>query len=192
MEYEKPQESNIYMEETKQGTLFVVKPEKKWSILLFLSFWLIGWAVGEVFAIATVLSDLFGNTDENSVVEFNKIFMFVWLGGWTVGGFLAIKTLLWQIAGKEIIIVNHDSISILTDSVIYKKRKSYAKNYIKDIRVIPGDSNPFNQVNFGNINIGKIAFDYGAKTIKFGIMEEESEAKNVVNSILNKYPKYGA
>lgn len=189
MDYENPEESKIKIEETTNGTLFQVFPEKKWSMIIFMSFWMIGWAVGEVSAITMIIA-FFSSSDNEMVIGFAQIFMIAWLGGWTVGGFFALKTLLWQLAGKELITVNHDAISIQTDNVIYKKEKSYSRNYIKDLRLNPGNDHPFKQLNIGKQNDGKIAFDYGAKTIKFGVMSEDAEAKKVINHIQKKYSYY--
>ncbi len=39
-------------------------------------------------------------------------------------------------------------------------------------------------------SVGTLAFDYGAKTFRFGAGIDEAEAKQIVAEIQNKFPQY--
>ncbi|MBL8918263.1 MAG: hypothetical protein JNJ54_05345 [Myxococcaceae bacterium] len=65
-------------------------------MVAFLSFWLVGWAAGEVFAIGTLLNLLPPHQRAPPTVLLG-----LWLVLWTVGGVGAIGALLQQVFGRE-------------------------------------------------------------------------------------------
>lgn len=160
-----------------------IPSHKHWFVFIFLPLWLTGWAFGEITVIHQLLTK-----------DFNT-FLLVWLTGWTFGGGFAILMLLWQIAGKEIIEVSGQSI-ILTKTIFNLGfPKEYSAGYIKDLRisiVIANDNNQWGRNNGYNYYTGnsKLAFDYGAKTIRFGNGIDEAEAKYILNIILQRYQQY--
>lgn len=70
------------------GLRIVIPSQKNWFAILFIAFWLCGWAFGEHFAI--------GQIREGK----GSLFMIGWLGAWTVGGAWAIYTWLWMVLGR--------------------------------------------------------------------------------------------
>jgi len=85
------------------GTLKITIPSKKnWFQILFMGFWLVGWAFGEVTVLGSLISgEGFGGP---------SLFMIAWLGGWTIGGGYALYILFWQLLGNEIIQVSNSTI----------------------------------------------------------------------------------
>ncbi len=81
-----------------------IPSRKSWLQSLFLGFWLIGWAFGEI----SVLGVFFGGSGFSGP----SLFLIAWLGMWTVGGGWAIYTLLWQLSGREIIAITNQSITV--------------------------------------------------------------------------------
>ncbi|CAG1016117.1 Chaperone protein DnaJ [Anaerolineales bacterium] len=69
----------------------IIPSQKRWFLIFFIGFWLVGWVSGEVTALNSLISGI--NSGEFS------LFMIVWLGGWTIGGGLAAYILFWQIFG---------------------------------------------------------------------------------------------
>ncbi len=165
-----------------------IPSQKQWFQILFMGFWLIGWAFGEVTVVGSLLSGKgFGGP---------SLFMIAWLGGWTIGGGYAIYILFWQLAGNEIIEVSNSGIttsrSILGFGLFPKE---YSSEYIKALRI--SASVNANDVfgwsrasRFYGIGGGIIAFDYGAKTVNFGAGIDEAEAKQILAEIQQRYPQY--
>lgn len=157
-----------------------------------MSIWLIGWAFGEVTALGGILGF--------SIQGFGgpSMFMIVWLAGWTVGGCYAIYILCWQLTGKELIRVAYSGIT--TSRSIFGiefLQQEYTTEYIKGLRVSSPTNNSFDfgwsrTSRFYGMNGGSIAFDYGAKTVHFGIGIDEAEAKQVLAEIQQRYPQYRA
>lgn len=166
-----------------------IPSRKQWFLILFMGFWLIGWALGELTVLGSLISGKgFGGP---------SLFMVVWLGGWTVGGAYAMYTLFWQLSGSEIIQVSNSGIttsrSILGVSLFPKE---YSQEYIKELRVSAAAVN-VNDIfgwsrasRFYGMSGGLIAFDYGSRTINFGIGIDEAEAKQILSEIQQRYPQY--
>jgi len=89
-----PTDARITITDTPQWLRIVMPCRRSWFVILFLVFWLCGWAVAEVIVANQLL-----NGDAPPEGEF---FMLTWFGVWTVSGLLAIYALLWQVMGKEI------------------------------------------------------------------------------------------
>lgn len=162
------------------GILTLTIPAKRnWFILLFLGFWICGWAVGEVMAPVSFLS---GKAPTEAI-----IFMIAWLGMWTVGGAFAIYAWLWQVAGKEIIQVSTSSISRRRALFRFGATKEFGLAHVRNLRIAPPQGfNPFDFTaagSFWGISGGTIAFDYGAKTFRVGQGLDEAEAQSIVRKI---------
>lgn len=165
-----------------------ISSKKQWFQILFIGFWLVGWASGELFAARVLIDGIgFGGID---------LFIIAWLGMWTIGGGFALYTLLWQLLGRETILVSSSGVttsrSILGLSLFHKK---YASKYIKDLRVSASISSNYiygwsRSSRFYGLGGGLIAFDYGAKTMTFGIGIDEAEAKQILLKIQQRYPQY--
>src|SRR5512138_821345 len=78
------------------GKLKIVsRVRRNWFIVLFLGAWLCGWAMGETFAIGTLLGGREGKGP--------GAFLALWLVLWTVGGGAAIFAFLMNLVGREVI-----------------------------------------------------------------------------------------
>ncbi|MBT3424304.1 MAG: hypothetical protein HN431_15995 [Bacteroidetes bacterium] len=168
------------------NTLKITIPsKKKWFIILFLGAWLGGWFFGEKSAIE-------GITDSDNILADG--FLLFWLAGWTVGGSLAILAILWLLFGSEIILLERGIIKIskgLFNTPLLSK--SYEVNHIKNFRIIsPVEPNADffgikrNMVDYLGYKGGILSFDYGMKTIKFGIAIDEAEAQYLVEKLGKK------
>lgn len=161
----------------------VIPGKKNYFILLFFSFWLIGWFFGETSVASTMGTD--GAPD---------MFLYVWLAGWTIGGIFAVSTILFMLLGKETIEAGQGAISIRNQALFFLPPKVYDLNEVKHIRAAE-EFSMYNGFQFGrrqqrgvfsNFNSGTVKFDYGLKTIKFGNDLDEAEARYIIGRLKSK------
>jgi len=176
-----PADSRITITETSQGLRIVMPGRRSWFVICLLGFWICGWAVAEVMVAIQLLN---GDAPPEG-----ESFMLAWFGVWTIGGVLAIYALLWQVLGKEIVIVHGQTFRTRRDIGGFGFDKEYDRLQLRDLRVGQVAFNPFelsSSLQLWGIGGGVIAFDYGAKTHRFGAGLDEAEAKQVVTAIKNR------
>lgn len=145
-----------------------------------MSFWLVGWAVGEFIVGAMILSGLIDliEGDAEYLREpwggFAGVFMLAWFGGWTVGGVSAVRKWMWMAFGREIITVSSKEIEISEITIGDGKSCTYDASHIRNLRVVREREND------------PLAFDYGADTIRFGTSMSEGEADLILERIQDK------
>jgi hypothetical protein len=111
-------------------------------------------------------------------------FLIFWLLGWTAGGVFALYALLWLAVGKEIVSLRPGSLTIKLAVLGVGLTREYDLAHIKNLRVSPEPANPFGwSMSFWGIGGGLIAFDYGAKTVRFAASIEEAEASQIVSDL---------
>ncbi len=173
------------IEDTFDSLIIYIPSKRNLLLILFMGFWMMGWFSGETSAINELVKGGFAGKD---------LFMIAWLGGWTVGGVFALSLLLWQLFGKEKIEVANNSITYSRAVVIPIFPKEYSSEYIKNLRFTNIGYNErygrSRNMEFWGFGPGLIAFDYGSRTIRFGIGIDEAEAKQIVAEIQQKYPQY--
>jgi hypothetical protein len=120
-----------------------------------------------------------------------------WWCLWTVAGILPLYPLFWNLVGKEVIDINPNSLIVARKIFSFSRPKEYDSTHIKDLRIsqpvyssrfLWGGPSIFSI--FWGIGEGIIAFDYGAKTYRFGSGLDEAEAKMIVFEITTRYPQY--
>ena len=171
--------------EPRDGISIIIPARRNIFLFAFLTFWLCGWAVGEVMAPLSFFTS--ANKDPGAAV-----FIFVWFCAWTIGGGLAIYVWLSQLRGREIISATSTSLSIKRDVFGYGRTKHYDPAEIRALRVSPLTLNPFDFASgmaFWGIGGGAIAFDYGSRTFRFGSGLDEAEAKAIVQRITDRVPR---
>ena len=197
MAFEEPARPRFTVEEKSDGLTINIPSKRRWFLVVFLSFWLCGWAVGEVFVAGLLLYGLFvgdGLWQEagNAVSIGLLIFMLAWLGGWTVGGLFAMYAWLWNIAGRQIVTVGVDGIRIENAVPMWRRGKEYRLTDVRSLRVAPEQLTmwTFRQgMRFWGIGGGPLAFDYGAKTVRFGPGTDEAEAEMILAAIARRCPR---
>ncbi len=104
-------------------------------------------------------------------------------------GSVAIFAFLWQINGSEIIEVKEQALVITKRVFRWKRPKLYEMASVKDIRLNTQGLSffpPYRAVQELLGHNGLIAFDYGARTYRFGLDIDEAEAKQII-SVLNQH-----
>jgi len=70
------------------------------------------------------------------------------------------------------------------------RARQYDLAHVKHLRVVTPSFNPFDfssALQFWGIGGGLIAFDYGAKTFRFGAGVEEAEAQGIVTRLKSRH-----
>jgi hypothetical protein len=103
------------IEHTPEGMQITLRPHgvARWGAVAFLSFWLMGWAAGELFAIAALLSMAGWRQGAWSPVGGFDLagggFLLVWLTFWTVGGIAALLQVLRLGWGADVLTLGTDA-----------------------------------------------------------------------------------
>jgi hypothetical protein len=158
----------------------IIPSKKNWFVILFLTAWMFGWFAGESSALKDTISyeNLFTNG-----------FMIIWLIGWSIGGIFAVVVLLWTLFGRETLLIDGGILQLSKGlNQIALINKQYHLNNVKNLELNPESDfkDLFTQkkVNeFWGLTGGRIRFDYGLRTIKFGIGIDEAEARNIIIEI---------
>lgn len=149
---------------------------------LFALVWLGGWAVGEVSAIQTLFCP---SPDPGGMA-----FLAFWLSGWTLAGAYILLWFFWMLVGRERISISPSSIMIRREIGRFGLTRKYRLSDVKNLRSVP--ASPLddwdNLVQFWRDAVGLIAFNYGAKTVRFGHSIEEAEASILVGEVRQRYP----
>lgn len=126
------------------------------------------------------------------IIPLLLLFMVIYIGGPSILVFVLIYNIIWQVRGKEIIEIEKERVSIQHQVIWWERKNNYLVNEIKDLRV------SYTPVIFHYRKVltrfrnskGLIAFDYGAKTYRFGRDIEEAEAKDILETITARFPQY--
>ena len=114
-----PGKGRAVIEQNGTGLRITIPAKPQVFVTLFLAFWLIGWAVGEVIVSYQLLSD-------RPLGGGGSIFMMAWLGAWTVGGAWAASTFLWNIGGNEVIELNSTTLKRRKQIPVFSRSKEFA------------------------------------------------------------------
>jgi len=180
----KPFSGKAQIKETLNGFKIEIPAPRNWFVIIFMTAWLGGWVMGWGFA----FTSLFSGFNKPGGVNF---FLMFWLVGWTVGGVFVIKTLVWMVFGKEIIHIGHGKLEISRTGDLLNSKKLYDLKEAKSFEV--QKSTAFNYLDksthvnpFNASSIGTMQFDYGLKTIRFGIGIDEAEGKFILDKFKTK------
>src|SRR5262245_31140426 len=161
-----------------------IPTKRNWFVILFLGFWLCGWAVGELMLPTKLLT--------GSAPRAATTFMLAWLGAWTLGGAAAITIFLWMLAGRETISVTQDALSVRRHVYALGLTRTYALQHLSRLRLETHAYNMFDpqmMFAFYGIGGGRVAFDYGSSTVRFGNRIEEPDALRILEACRKIVPK---
>lgn len=121
--------------------------------------------------------------------------MFGWVGVIMLAvTLLALRQLHVELATREVIDVDHDGISLRRGPFGVGRPRRYAAEHVCGLRASPtGDPHAmdmFRHLTAGH-PAGTLAFDYGARAIRFGEELPETEAQEIVTAIARRFPRYG-
>lgn len=171
------------MSESPDGLLITIPAKKNWFVILFMAFWLVGWFFGEVTAIQQIIRGHLphGTNLKGGLPIGVNLFLLVWLGGWTIGGAFALITWSWNFAGVEKVQLGHFTLTTKREVFGIGPLKEFKLGNVANLRINMGWSNATQLMgHFQMMNGGTIAFDYGAKTFRFGVGLDEAEAEQII------------
>lgn len=180
----KPFVGKAIIKETYSGYKIEIPAPRNWFVIIFMTAWLGGWGMGWIFAFTSIISEIGAPTGVD-------LFLLFWLTGWTVGGFFVIKTLYWMILGKEIITIQDGQLQITRKGDVFGKSKTYDLGHAENFEVrTTAQFSFFNQNHENNpfmiSKLGTLQFDYGLKTIRFGIGIDEAEGRFLLDKFKSK------
>ena len=161
---------------TRDGLIITIPAPANIFILLFLTAWLIAWAVAEVFIPWQIV---------NGEIEVSG-FILAFLAGWTLFGPLAIYAWLWMVRGKEYVRVTADIIGIRRSVWSRGVERQFLVADIFGIRVVDDDAWHFWREEDPprySWREGPIAFEYRGETVRFGKGLREKEAHELLDAI---------
>ena len=188
----KPTQPRHKVQQLNDGIQIVLPSKKNFFLIIWfvlgLAMWL--YMTGSVVYITSLL--IIGLGSNNGMWIFIGFLAFILLFLVSLGAYV-IYSLLWQFTGKEIIIVKNDVLRISRQVFNWNKFLEYSIRSVSDLRA----STPQQSVLFTSIKIfknisgqnGMIAFDYGAKTVRFGFEIDEAEAKQIVSVLQESLSK---
>jgi len=187
----KPTQPRHKVQQLSDGIQIVIPSKKNFFRIIWFVLGVTMWVymTGSVVYITSLLiMGLGSNTGMWIFIGF-LVFILLFLVG--LGSYI-IYSLLWQFTGKEIIIVKNDFLRISRQIFNRNKFLEYSMQSISDLRASTPQTALFASVKiFKNISgqSGMIAFDYGAKTVRFGFEIEEAEAKQIVSVLQESLSK---
>ncbi len=112
----------------------------------------------------------------------------------TLAFLYAVVSLLWLLFGVEVIKVDRDGIKTRRQVFGLGRTRNYDGEHIRRLRAAPIVYATTYRSNFTSEYLGlaggQIAFDYGAKTIRFGGGIDEAEARTIVEAITQRFHRY--
>lgn len=193
MRLETPDAGRAQFSKNADSIQIVLPSRKNLAAVVFLGFWLCGWALGELFAIGRLASLISGGIEQ---ADSSELFIFVWLCGWTIGGAFAISSFLWSLFGRECLTVGQGVLTIERSIPLWARRRYFDIHEIDKFRVAPQKralSSEGGNIQvasfFSNFRHGTIQFDYGRGMRAFGLDLDEAEAKDIIGVITNYISK---
>jgi hypothetical protein len=159
----------------------VARHRAHYAVGAFLSLWLGGWAIGEVFAVRLLLS--------GKLPILPALFVLLWAAGWTFFGYGAFWTMAWHLAGREEIEVEGGKLSLAVAAGPLRSSQRYDAREIRNLRHDPSVSSSIARaLGTARPEHGAIAFEYRARTVRFGAELERDEAELVLDMIRERLP----
>jgi hypothetical protein len=154
------------------GVTSIVIPGRPRLVGIFLLVWVSFWTVGGVSAMSTFAA---------SVRRGEPVwFLALWLVGWTIGEVTVLGTLAYMFAGREIVAVRPGELEIRLELIGLRLARQYDLTRVKDVRLM--SSNGRNHFH------AALAFDYGARTVRFGRGIDEAEAAIILSDLKGMLP----
>ena len=99
---------------------------------------------------------------------------------------------LWWIAGREVVEAGPDILKVARQIFGWRSIREYRAAEVKDLHTTVEQSGSVLLTSIRRLwgLDGRIAFDYGAKTFRFGLEIEEAEAKQIISVIKVYLPQH--
>lgn len=175
------------VESTPGGIEATIPMRRNYFLIAVMAFWLFFWA-HSLFQLAPQIQHPSQTMHNPPPPELFPIFIVVWI----IGGVFAVTVFFWNLAGRErIALQSGGDLTIRREVFGLGWTRHYELSAVKALRVVESgvdavfglrQSDPF------GVRGGPFAFDYGAKTIRFGAGLEVAEAKYVLSKLIAAKP----
>jgi hypothetical protein len=175
--------------EGHDGLTVIIPARRNWLLILVVSFWLTMWvSMGVTVAlVALSIASAISTVVAPSAYPF-IVFGVLWSLVWLVATFWVLRSVAWSVGGREVVLVNEQALTTQRRIGPWPagRRYEYAAEHIGDLRVDAGmggsrGSIAYPRRRWGTASgAGGVAFDYGARTRRFGESLDEAEAKQIV------------
>ena len=176
------------IENTTDSVEVWIPAARRWFLLIFLPFWLLLWGQGWSKVVTQIRGGL-----ETGQPDWSLLF---WLVFWAVAGVVMLSGLLWQLFGVERLIVTKDTLSIKRSILGVGITRNYAMTNSRHLKVLEPEkpkwwsrSRSPNSLYGGP---GTIGFEYGAKTVRFGLGLDPAEASQIVKTLRTRFSSLSA
>lgn len=163
------------------GVDISIPARRNWFFVAFFCLWLVGWAAGEW----TVGKTLLFPPQDRAEMGIG-LFSLVWLVGWTAGGLFVFASVLWMLFGVERVRIARDEVRLRREVFGVGRTWQYDPRAVSRLRALYDVESPFGTSvpHLPWSPLGQtLAFDYGAKTIRFGAGLDAAEARQLAGKI---------
>lgn len=188
----------ISMQDHERSTTIVIMPKRVlWKDVLLIS-WVLSFSFIGFYVIYLLF---FGGmneleTGENFDEEIRRqqiIYLAIFTGFWIYFEYVTVKAVLWYIFGKELLMIDAESLSVKRSILSYGKAHRYFFENIKKLRYEKPDDTSLNQfLNNAYWSMGSDVYrlEYKDKTKSFGRRIDEKEAKLLLRFINDRMKKW--
>ena len=183
-----PAAGRAQVREDGRGIEIVIPARRQAYVIAFLGFWLVCWAAAEGIVPAVLL--------RRELPTAMRAFVAGWLCLWTLGGVLIIYLWLWMLVGKEVIRLDGATLSVKRDVLGAGRTREFEWAHVADLRPSPDEASPWLHMSRWGYRPmlpepGRILFDYGAKTYRFGGGVDAPEARDLIERMTARYTLSG-
>ncbi len=188
--------------DTADSLMISIPAHKDWFQIPFMAIWLLIWlgmGVGLMGILVTVIGGATGvlgyaSAGARTTLVTLACFLSVFLVILLLFGALAVYAFLWRLVGKDIIEVSNRSLVVGREVAGLRRSKTYLADRVKNLRLEQSgyehDFPIYRNIRLLLAAYGRIAFDYEAKTFRFGSDVDEAEASQIVAVIHQRFPQY--
>jgi hypothetical protein len=183
-----PPKSRYTVEDTFAALRITIPARRSWAIILLSGLWLMGWAAAEIFVgimLIRILIALLAGKPEvagDAGGSIGGVFMTVWFTLWTVGGGAVSAQWAWNVAGKETVFIDGESLTIKKSVFGIGRSRRYSTAYVDRLRA-SGDRD-VSQGPWG----GGLAFDHVGRAVNFGAGLSQTDATELAAQIGSRFP----
>jgi hypothetical protein len=159
------------------GRELAIPVRRNWVVLVVVPVWLTLWISGIAGAAGQVISGRARGGEAG--------FFEVWLVAAVLGGGVVVYTWLWNAIGREVVGLRPGVLVVRRDVSGLGFSREYGLADVRNLRVSvpPSDAGRWcSPIRFGR-EPGVIAFDHGARTVRFGEGLDEAEASLVLEEL---------
>ena len=148
--------------------LLVARARRDRSVLIFLTCWLVGWFIGEVFMMDALLTG-----------EGSSLLILLWGFCWSWAGVVCALRLLWMVGGREAVVIRSGVLTHRYEVFGLANTRYYNLSEIRHLWVAT-DSEGLRPWLLGSTFVG---FYCGEKAVRLGRSMDETQRRMIANRI---------